>query len=148
MFLRFSKFIAMALLILLGIAAMAISASIFIFGAMPVGNFFEIAYSVIFSQSGDLSALTDANVDSELRFYCVFFFAFGAFCLLFSSDMASNHKGIALLMLIFFAGGVGRAVSYLTLAPPSPIYIFLMWVELILPVIVMLFIWLSKARKS
>ncbi len=144
---KFASFTTTTLLVLLGILSMVISASIFIFGALPVGEFFQSGYAAIFGASGELSALSDASVDSELRFYCVFFFVFGVFCIRFSRDVAAHRKGIAILMLIFFMGGVGRAISYLTHAPPVPIFILLMWIELTLPPIIMFFYWVGMARR-
>lgn len=83
-----------------------------------------------------LADIWPADSDNELRFYSVFWFAYGA-CLIFvSRDVIANAKQISWLLTLFFIGGVGRAISIVQVGFPSPLFVVLMAIELTLPLLV------------
>jgi hypothetical protein len=47
---------------------------------------------------------------------------------------------------VFFAGGVGRAISHLSVGTPHPFFTVLMAIELLLPPVLVL-LWLAARRQ-
>jgi hypothetical protein len=54
---------------------------------------------------------------------------------------------LPLLLALFFAGGIGRVLSVLTLGPANSLFSLLMWTELTLP-IVLYGLWVLAQRPS
>jgi hypothetical protein len=82
------------------------------------------------------------NVESELRFYAVFWSAYGILALLAvrrPEDQTSLVRGLALFL---FLGGVGRAIAWVASARPDTQFVVLMGLELALP----LFMLWAQAR--
>ena len=75
----------------------------------------------------------NATMDSEDRFYATLFLGFGAALIWCSRDLAARSQAFGALLLVFFLGGVARIVSALAVGLPSPLFIFLGSLELILP---------------
>lgn len=57
------------------------------------------------------SVPVNATMDSEDRFYAVFFLAYGMALIWCGIDLGSRSKHLQLLMIIFFAGGLARLIS-------------------------------------
>ena len=75
----------------------------------------------------------NATMDSEDRFYAVFFLAYGAALLWCARDVAGRARQVRLLMAIFFLGGVARIVSMLQAGLPHPFFVTMTAIELLLP---------------
>lgn len=79
------------------------------------------------------SVPVNATMDSEDRFYATLFLGFGAALIWCSRDLRARSGVFDALLLVFFAGGVARIVSWLAVGPPAPLFVFLGGVELVLP---------------
>ena len=85
---------------------------------------------VVLAYSGGLDS---ANIDSEMRFYAVFWVAYGAILLREATRPALRSRAVYLCLALFFLAGLGRILSALTIGSPDPLFVILTWVELILP---------------
>lgn len=132
-----SQFILKAGLLFIGIAGVLIGASFILFGVNGTGQFFRSVLSV-FIETDALTGLDNPNADSELRFYSVFWIAYGLCLIRAARDLTSQMGQIPWLIGLFFAGGVARFVSFIAAGPPHPLFILLMVIELVLPVILLL----------
>lgn len=79
------------------------------------------------------SVPVNATMDSEDRFYATLFLGFGAALIWTSRDLVRRAGVLDALLLVFFAGGVARIVSWLAVGPPSPLFVFLGSLKLLLP---------------
>jgi hypothetical protein len=75
----------------------------------------------------------NATLDSEHRFYAVFFLAFGLALLWCLQDLSGRARLIQGLMALFFLGGLTRVLSALTTGLPHPLFVGLGVIELLLP---------------
>lgn len=75
----------------------------------------------------------NATMDSEDRFYATLFLGFGAALIWCARDLAGRRRTLDALLAVFFVGGVARIVSAATVGWPSPLFIFLGSLELMLP---------------
>ena len=87
-------------------------------------------------------ALSDATLNSQNRFYGVCFALYGVLLLIAAGDVPRYQQVIKATFWVFLAGGVSRVLSVILEGPPSAWVIALGAVELVLPVI-MLF-WLFR----
>lgn len=117
----------------IGLAAIAIGSSIALIGIERTGQFFVWILSHIY-QSGSLTDLGHPNDDSELRFYSVFFIAYGALMVQAARKPVKYARHIPILLALFFAGGVVRVISYVQIGAPHDLFILLMAIELTLPI--------------
>lgn len=116
----------------LGVSAMAIGAAIFLFGAQPTADFFAAAFAYM-SGNDQRPALGGADMDNELRFYAVFWIAYGAFVVMTARRPDIHKARVPLLLALLFAGGVGRALGVAASGWPHPMFVSLMTIELVLP---------------
>lgn len=118
----------------LGASAAAIGAAIFLLGPAAVGRAFAMALAAL-GLAAPPPRLDGADIDSEMRFYAVFWIAYGVFLL----RAARRPWGpeIPPLMGLVFAGGVGRLLSLAAFGPPHPLFQLLAAIELILPAAVL-----------
>lgn len=79
------------------------------------------------------SVPVNANMDSEDRFYATLFLGFGAAMIWCSRDLTARSQAFGALLLLFFLTGIARIISALAVGLPSPLFIFLGSLELILP---------------
>lgn len=79
------------------------------------------------------SVPVNATMDSEDRFYAALFLGFGAALIWCSRDLGAREGVFGALLLTFFLGGIARIISVLAVGWPSPLFIFLGSLELILP---------------
>ncbi len=117
----------------IGLAGILIGASIALIGIEQTGQIFVWILSWV-RNSGPLSDLGQPNDDSELRFYSVFFIAYGALLVLAARKPVKYAKRIPVLLALFFAGGTARLISYVQIGPPHDLFILLMAIELTLPI--------------
>jgi hypothetical protein len=132
------RFLALALF-LLGLSALAIGTGNFAFGpariaAMVAGMLVPLAPET-FCQA--LAPWT-ADGDNEMRFYAVFWIAYGIALLFIARDTERFRIWVPLLLGLFFLGGVGRAISVVQLGWPHPLFAMLMAIELALPVVLLI----------
>lgn len=117
----------------LGLAAVLIGASMIVFGAHMTANAFAGALQVLTGLGGPMTDLNAPNVDNELRFYAVFWMAYGLITLQSARQLPEQMPRARLLLGLFFLGGLARVFSVLTVGPPHLLFVILMWIELVLP---------------
>ena len=121
----------------LGVSAMAIGGGIFLFGPAAVADAFARLLAALGADSPAVSGLSNANADSELRFYSALWIAFGALAintaLRLPCDVVASRRRANVLLAVFFLGGIGRAISHMTIGAPHPLFSLLMWIELAAP---------------
>ena len=128
----FSRSILKAGLYFIGIAAILIGSAIVLFGVRLVGDFFSTIVNLVYA-TGPVTDLGSPNVDSELRFYAVFFVVFGILMVQSARHLERYSARIPFLLALFFAGGAARAISFFMVGPPHALFILLMGIELIAP---------------
>ena len=132
---------------ILGLSAMLIGASNFLFGIALTGNIFDNALQRVGLSQSALGEFSTASVDSEFRFYSVFWFAYGALLWRTAGRLRTELTLAGWLVALFGTGGVGRLISYLVYGPPEPLFLFLTWVEIVLTAL-MSGIWIMLFRQS
>ena len=92
--------------------------------------------------------LIEPATDSEMRFYAVWYAVSGFFLLRSVREPEAHSTTIRLVAAGFFSAGCARVLSWAAVGRPVPFQILLMWVELILPLVVVPWQALvSKARR-
>ncbi len=124
--------------LLLGSAALAIGGMIFVIGPQPTGQLFAGVLRMIWPDVSPLVALGGADVDSEMRFYAVLWMAYGSIGLWVARALPQRIVLLRLMLFIFLLGGVGRAISYFVVGAPHLLFVVLMWIEIVLPSVLML----------
>ncbi len=79
------------------------------------------------------SVPVNPTMDSEDRFYASLFTGFGATLIWCGADLGTRQRVFAVLLAVFFLGGVARIISAVAVGWPSSLFIFLGGVELLLP---------------
>ena len=77
-----------------------------------------------------------AEVDSEMRFYAVWYVVAGAFLLRATRRIESETWTIRLIAVAFFVAGCSRILSWVAVGRPHLSQLMLMVIELILPLVV------------
>lgn len=85
----------------------------------------------------------NATMDSEDRFYATLFLGFGGALVWCSSDLQTRGGLFKALLLVFFLGGLARAVSAVQVGLPNLIFQILWALELLMPPV--LWFWWVKA---
>jgi hypothetical protein len=78
-------------------------------------------------------AFVNATMDSEDRFYAVFFLGWGATMIYCSRELSAKEGLFGALLLTFFLGGVARIISALLVGIPTTLFVCLGALELVLP---------------
>ena len=76
---------------------------------------------------------SNASVESELRYYAVFYVAFGAYLWHLAPDVAVRGRELRRAAVVLVCGGLARVVGVLVDGWPEADYVVLMGVELTLP---------------
>ena len=79
----------------------------------------------------------NATMDSEDRFYAVFFLTYGAGVLWCLKDWRTKLYEIWFLMALFFVAGLTRLISIAAVGLPHPFFVAMTIVEFLLPPFVM-----------
>jgi hypothetical protein len=135
------------LLILLGISAVLIACSILFLGASVTAALGERVFDLAAARRPEISAPWPPTMDNELRFYAVLWGAYGVLLLVTARDLGARLEWVPWLALVFFVGGLGRVVSWVSVGTPHPFFLFLMCVELALPP-VLIILWLALKRPT
>ena len=88
----------------------------------------------------------EATVDNEIRFFSVFWLAYGCFCFWVARNLLKEYRFVPFIALIFFFGGVGRLLSTLVVGMPITLFIPAMVLELVLPFIIYMLYVKQKKR--
>ncbi|MEK7266186.1 MAG: DUF4345 domain-containing protein [Pseudomonadota bacterium] len=115
-------------LLALGAAAVVIGTGIFLLGPAHVANLISF---VLYTTGGAGDALGAPDTDNEIRFYSVLWIAFGVIAIRAARVLPQSLGLARLLLAIFFAGGAGRALSLSSVGAPHPLFVLLMWTELL-----------------
>lgn len=86
------------------------------------------------------------DVDSELRFFAVWYVAMGYLLLRATSDLPGAAPIVRVVGAAFFVAGCARALSWTTAGRPSTLPIVLMVVELVLPFVIIP--WQAKVARA
>ncbi|HLZ85286.1 MAG TPA: DUF4345 domain-containing protein [Caulobacteraceae bacterium] len=133
------------LLGVLGVSAIFIAASILFLGAEETARAGEAGFAGLTGWRGPVGEAWPATMDNELRFYAALWGAYGVLLIMVSTDLAAHIEWPPWLATVLFAGGVGRAISYVAVGPPHPFFTALMGIELLLPPVIVL-LW-QRARR-
>ena len=79
------------------------------------------------------SVPVNATMDSEDRFYATLFLGFGAANVWCAQNLGARGQVFRTLMLVFFLGGIARLISAMQVGLPSPLFVFLGSLELVIP---------------
>ncbi|MCE7997704.1 MAG: DUF4345 domain-containing protein [Rhodobiaceae bacterium] len=139
------KLILRANLFVLGVAAIGIGLSMLFLGSDATGQFFAAIINSFLSDPQELNGLSSPNVDSELRFYSVFWVAYGIIVLRAANSLDENFRLVPILAGLFFAGGAGRLLSAMAVGQPHPLFTVLMMAELVLPLL-LIALWVGINR--
>lgn len=90
----------------------------------------------------------EATVDNELRFFSVFWLAYGAFCFWVAKNIQAQYKFIPFIALAFFIGGVGRLISILSVGLPASILIPATILEFVIPIVICGIYWKLYIRNT
>lgn len=131
------QFMCKFLLAGLGISAMAIGLMFFLAGAQWTADFFTPLGWLVFDNVPPIVGFDAADIDSEFRFYSVFWIAYGSALLITAINWHQYFKFVPILAGLFFLGGIGRILSYLAYGMPHPLFQILWVIELTLPVLIM-----------
>ena len=112
----------------LGASAVGIGTGIFLLGPAAVADFCSALLG--FADGADAN-LVSPNADNELRFYAVLWIAYGIIAIRAARALPQSLAVARLLLALFFAGGAGRALSMTTAGAPHPLFVLLMWIELL-----------------
>ncbi|MEZ5996963.1 MAG: DUF4345 family protein [Hyphomonadaceae bacterium] len=118
---------------LLGAAALAIGGMIFVIGPEATGQTFAAMLRLLAPETPRVSGLSGADIDSEMRFYAVLWMAYGAAALWVARGLPERMGLMRLMLGVFLLGGLGRVISYFVAGAPHPLFIALMWIEIIFP---------------
>lgn len=88
----------------------------------------------------------EATVDNELRFFSVYWIAFGVFCFWVARNLGSQIHFVPFIALFFLLGGVGRLVSTLTIGAPALVLVPAMVIEFVLPLVIFALYWQHQKR--
>ena len=121
----------------LGLAAIVICLSVLLLGPSATANATETLFNIVTGGHQPLTGAWPPTMDSELRFYAPFWGVYGGLLLLVAWDLPAKLNWAPPLAAMFFVGGVGRAISYLMVGAPHPVFSLLMAIELVFPLIVL-----------
>lgn len=129
----------------IGIAGVIIGTMFILLGVDATASVFRSILSIV-HPTPVLTGLENANAESELRFYSVFWIAYGVILIQTARDLRTYVSRVPLLMGLFFAGGVARLIACFTAGVPHSLFVLLMIIELLLPVFLVICWMASKNR--
>lgn len=133
------------LLFTVGAAAILIGTSNFIAGPAFTASAFAWLLAAIGADTGQVTAFASADVDTEFRFYAVFWMAYGVLLVSTARSLGKRLPHVPLLAGLFLLGGLGRLGSWALAGPPHLLFAVLMWIEIVVS-LVMLAAWRVVSR--
>ena len=109
-------------------------ATLLIFGVSVIG--ISLCHIVLGPAVIPGSMPVNATMDSEDRFYAVFFLAYGAAVLWCLKDWCTKLREIQMLMALFFVAGLTRLVSAAVVGLPHPFFVAMTAIEFLMPPLV------------
>jgi hypothetical protein len=131
---------------LLGLVAIGISLSVILLGPAATAGASEALFDALTGTSHPKTGPWPPTMDNELRFYAPFWGAYGLLLLHIARRLPATLGWVPPSAALFFAGGVGRAISYGAVGAPHPFFVLLMIIELVLPVLFAAIWQMAKAR--
>ena len=135
------------LLIGLGLGAIIIGSMIFLTGANLTARVAELIFNGLTGQPVSTGLSFTPTGDSELRFYAPFWTTYGGALIWAARDLTQRHAWVPPLAGLFFVGGIGRLLAFYASGPPTPVFVSLMGIELILP-LVLVGLWAVVRKKA
>lgn len=117
---------------LLGLSAIAIGTSNFLFGIAATAEVLSGVLGALGLPAGDFGDLKTANTDNEFRFYAVFWVAYGFVLIITARGLPATLRWVLPLTSLFLLGGIGRILSIIEYGTPAPLFVLLMYVEFLL----------------
>jgi hypothetical protein len=117
----------------LGASAVAIGAAIYLFGSAATADVTNVTFARLVGAVPPPPWPREPTIESEFGFYAPFWVAYGVALIVTARDLPRARYRVPILAVLFFAGGVGRALAWLRAGPPQPAFVCLMVIELTLP---------------
>ena len=89
---------------------------------------------------------TSKSVESELRFYAVWYLGAGVFLASLAPRIEQRGAALRGVCLVLFLGGIGRVLAIAGSGWPHPLYVGLMALELLLPPVLVL--WQARVARA
>lgn len=103
------------------------------------------AYGVLTGSGGIVGGeQASPTVESELRYFTVFWIAYGVAALWVVPRVEREGALVRALALVMFAGGVARGIAWIASGQPHALFIVLMGLELLIPLLLVLLIYLPS----
>ncbi len=131
----------------LGVSAIAIGSSNFLFGIATTAELLSGVLGTLGLPAGDFGDLKTANTDNEFRFYAVFWVAYGIALIKAARSLPGTLQWVLPLTALFLVGGIGRLFSILAYGYPAPLFVLLMYVEFLLCAVFIL-AWFFARRQA
>lgn len=125
-------------------SARLLSGVLYVGGAVPIVTGVFAVLTGAEGMPGQNEA--SASVESELRFFAVFWIAFGAAVVWAAPRVARETSLVRALMAVLFLGGLARAIAWAAEGRPHGLFIALMAIELVLPPVIVL--WQSRVARG
>lgn len=90
-----------------------------------------------------VTTAVEASVDNELRFFAVFWLAYGGFCLWVANNLSERQQFVIFIASVFFLAGVARLCSTLLVGNPGHVLLGAMALEFILPITIYFLLFIS-----
>ncbi len=78
----------------------------------------------------------EAAIDNELRFFSIFWIAYGGFCFWVARNLGERQQFIPVIAMIFLLGGIARLLSTVLVGMPGDALLGAMLLEFILPAVI------------
>jgi len=117
-------------------------------GLQATGEIFAALLVPVFGTAPGFDGLSGTDADSELRFYATFFLAYGVGVLWLAWHFPRHHRAIPPMLILFFAAGLARGLSWLASGAPHPLFQVLLAIELLAPPLLWALYRLSQPTKD
>ncbi|MGH1367896.1 MAG: DUF4345 domain-containing protein [Maritimibacter sp.] len=124
--------LARALLYVVALIAMTLGAMNILLGPQLTAEFWQVVWGWFIPGTLYTDALKTPSMDSELRFYSVFWVAYAG-VIFWALREGLRGRTLSLLAGLFFLGGVARALSWVMVGAPDILFQLMMWIELAIP---------------